>query len=140
MIYSYIHIRRLQHTRLRVLDTYIFITHTHALIKYSTAVSHNISVLLWPTVLIYHYIFLLTRQTYTQQYIYVCNTIHTQTDHCTMYIFAQYHIYYICVFFSFTTGTSARVRIRAKLKHISQRSAIIETNQDSLSNGEWSGK
>ena len=37
-------------------------------------------------------------------------------------------------------GTSARVRIRAKLKHISQRSAIIETNQDSLSNGEWSGR
>jgi len=37
-------------------------------------------------------------------------------------------------------GTSARVRIRAKLKHISQRSATIETNQDSLSNGEWSGR
>ena len=36
----------------------------------------------------------------------------------------------------FYKGTSARVRIRAKLKHISQRSAIIETNQDSLSNGE----
>ena len=32
------------------------------------------------------------------------------------------------------------MRIRAKLKHISRRSAIIETNQDSLSNGEWSGK
>ena len=37
---------------------------------------------------------------------------------------------------SLLKGTSARVRIRAKLKHISQRSAIIETNQDSLSNGE----
>ena len=35
---------------------------------------------------------------------------------------------------------SAQESIRAKLKHISQRSAKIETNQDSLSNGEWSGK
>ena len=31
---------------------------------------------------------------------------------------------------------SARVRIRAKFKHISRRSVIKETNQDSLSNGE----
>lgn len=35
--------------------------------------------------------------------------------------------------------SSAQVRIRAKFKHISKRSAKIETNQDSLSNGEWSG-
>jgi hypothetical protein len=31
---------------------------------------------------------------------------------------------------------SAQARLRAKLKHISQRSAKEETNQDSFSNGE----
>lgn len=36
--------------------------------------------------------------------------------------------------------TSAWTRTRAKLKHISQRRVIAKTNQDSLSNGEWSGK
>ena len=33
-------------------------------------------------------------------------------------------------------STSAQASIRAKLKHISQRSETTETNQDSLSNGE----
>jgi len=37
-------------------------------------------------------------------------------------------------------GTSAQASIRAKFKHISQRSETKETNQESLSNGEWSGK
>jgi len=36
--------------------------------------------------------------------------------------------------------SSAQTRLRAKFKHISQRSAKTKTNQDSLSNGEWSGK
>ena len=36
-------------------------------------------------------------------------------------------------------STSAQASIRAKLKHISQRSEIKETNQDSLSSGERSG-
>jgi len=35
---------------------------------------------------------------------------------------------------------STQARIRAKFKHISQRSAKTKTNQDSFSNGEWSGK
>jgi len=37
-------------------------------------------------------------------------------------------------------STSAQARLRAKLKHISQRSAIIKTNQDSFSTGEGSRK
>ena len=36
----------------------------------------------------------------------------------------------------FVIVSSAQASIRAKLKHISQRSEKIETNQDSLSNGE----
>ena len=36
-------------------------------------------------------------------------------------------------------STSAQASIRAKLKHISQRSETKETNQDSLSSGERSG-
>ncbi len=117
--------------------THIFLSHslTHLCIKYSTAcVSPNISVLLWPTVLIYHYILYspdkLIHTMCASQYIRKLTTV-------LCIIFALY----MCIFLSLhTTGTSARVRIRAKLKHISQRSAIIETNQDSLSNGEWSGK
>ena len=36
----------------------------------------------------------------------------------------------------FIQCASAQARLRAKLKHISQRSVKKETNQDSLSNGE----
>ena len=71
-------------------------------------------------------------------------------DHCV----SQYHcgkvthssiIFCVVVFththntrelLTYTQCTSAQASIRAKLKHISQRSAKIETNQDSLSNGE----
>ena len=72
---------------------------------------------------------------------------------CTI-VFPQYHcgkvthssiIFCVVVFththntrelLTYTQCTSAQASIRAKLKHISQRSAKIETNQDSLSNGE----
>lgn len=39
-------------------------------------------------------------------------------------------------FFSTYNTPSAQARIRAKFKHISQRSAKTKTNQDSFSNGE----
>jgi hypothetical protein len=50
------------------------------------------------------------------------------------------HTYYYAHISHTHEDTSARVSIRAKLKHINQRSLIIKTNQDSLSNGEWTGK
>ncbi len=105
------------HTRIYVYMTSTHIhTHTHSRLNYTCVYSYTVIVSQPCTRVRIHiriYFFLFDARVKLAIYVY----IHTHAQ-----------------------GTSARVRIRAKLKHISQRSAIIETNQDSLSNGEWSGK
>ncbi len=119
--------------------THIFLSHSRLDKIFNRCLSQYQCIIMTYCINISLYIFTHPTNLHTQ---YICVQHNTYANWPLYYVYICTIVIYIIYvyFFHHTTGTSARVRIRAKLKHISQRSAIIETNQDSLSNGEWSGK
>ncbi|MCP4252836.1 MAG: hypothetical protein GY775_05410 [Candidatus Scalindua sp.] len=83
---------------------------------------------------------LLQNLSFVQCYLYTLYVLlHLREDYFVLKVnksFLCFSVFYK----TFSDSTSAQASIRAKLKHISQRSETIETNQDSLSSGERSGK